>query len=88
MEIKGLTLVQTCGACPEVYEVYKKDKLIGYMRLRHGRFSVNVPYTGGEEIMSGYPKGDGIFEFNERMTWLHKGVAAIKKHLKKGKGDE
>ena len=31
-------LVQTCGACPEQYDVYEGDEEVGYMRLRHGHF--------------------------------------------------
>jgi hypothetical protein len=83
MKISGLTLV-CYGTCfPEQYAVFKGTKQVGYMRLRGGRFSVDVPDAGGEEILAGYPKcGGGMFEFNERMQWLREGVKAIKRHMK------
>ena len=35
LQINGVTLVQTCGACPEQYDAYIDDKKIAYLRLRH-----------------------------------------------------
>jgi hypothetical protein len=85
MKINGLTLVQTCIACPEQYDVFKGDKQVAYMRLRGGVFSVEVPDACGEEVLRACPKGGGgMFEFNERMLWLREGVKAIKKHMRRG----
>ena len=36
MVINGLIVIQTCGACPEQYDVFLGDKQIGYVRLRGG----------------------------------------------------
>lgn len=55
-------LVQTCGACPEQYDVYLKDQpdqMVGYLRLRHGYFRAEHM---GQVVYDAYTKGDGIFE--------------------------
>lgn len=70
----GLELVKTCDACPEQYDVYKGDKQIAYMRLRHGYFYVT---RFGEKIHDAEPKGDGCFQVEERMFHLHKALTAI-----------
>ena len=38
-----LKFVQTCGACPEQYDVFLQDVQVGYLRLRHGYFRVDCP---------------------------------------------
>lgn len=39
-----MRLVQTCSACPEQYDVLDDDGFqIGYLRLRWGEFTVEVP---------------------------------------------
>ena len=77
MEIKGYTLVETCGACPEQYDVFKDGKLVGYLRLRHGVFTVDYPDSGGTEIYRAAPRGDGAFEYEERDTYLTRAIQAI-----------
>jgi len=73
----GLTLVQTCGACPEQYDVFRGDEQVAYLRLRHGFFRVDLGECGGEIIASGHPKGDGCFEPDERMHFMHRALRAI-----------
>ena len=58
---RGFEVVQTCGGCPEQYDVFKDSVQVGYLRLRHGCFSVDVPNHCGTTIYTAYPKGDGIF---------------------------
>ena len=48
--INGLIFLCTCGACPEQYDVYKGDKLVGYVRLRWGFLRCDYPDVGGETI--------------------------------------
>lgn len=72
-----LRLEMTCGACPEQYDAFMGDEMVGYLRLRHGYFSVRCPDAGGEEVFDGYPKGDGIFDADERDYFLTKAKAAI-----------
>lgn len=82
MKIDGLELIQTCGACPEQYDVLDKDhNVVGYLRLRHGYFRVDFPDSGGETIYEAHPKGDGIFEYDEREFYLTEAVKAIKQKL-------
>jgi len=75
-----LKLVETCGACPEQYDVFSEDKQVAYYRLRHGYFRVDVPICGGETIYEAYPNGDGIFESDEREFYLKKAEQAVKKY--------
>jgi hypothetical protein len=81
-----LRLVQTCGACPEQYDVYCEDKKVGYMRLRHGYFSCEN--RAGNVVFSGEPEGDGIFRSSERTKWLNKAVRALEEDLARGRESE
>lgn len=81
MEIFGYQLVQTCGACPEQYDVFLNDKQVGYLRLRHGWFRADAPNCGGETVYQSYPVGDGIFDTQEeRDIELRKAVLALQKY--------
>lgn len=73
----NIELVQTCGACPEQYDVIFNGEKVGYLRLRHGCFTVRYPDCTGELIYEDYPKGDGIFEPDEREIYLEKAIEAI-----------
>ena len=78
----GLDLQMTCGACPEQYDVFKDGKIVGYYRLRHGLFTVDYPDCGAETIYEAEPKGDGIFEADERVMYLTNAMNAILDKLK------
>ena len=74
------TVVCTCYACPEQYDVFKNDdmdNIVGYLRLRHGTFRVAYPNVGDGLIYEGYPQGDGIFTKEERPVFLYAAVLAI-----------
>lgn len=82
VEIDGIKLVCTCGACPEQYTAYDSTgKEVGYLRLRHGNFRVDYLHCGGETIYQTKTIGDGIFDDNERDLELKAAVAAIKKRI-------
>ena len=82
MEIDGLKLIRTCFACPEQYDVLDENhNVVGYLRLRHGFFRVDFPHCGGETIYEAHPKGDGVFEYDEREFYLTDAVTAIKEKL-------
>ena len=70
----------TCGACPEQYDVELDNKKVAYLRLRHGCFRVHVPDFGGKIVYESYPKGDGLFEEDEREKELNNALEAIKKY--------
>lgn len=78
----GLRLELTCGACPEQYDVFKDDRIVGYLRLRHGTFTVDYPNVSGVEIYSADPNGDGTFDADERLNYMAKAMRAILYQLK------
>jgi len=65
-----IRLVETCGACPEQYDAFHGERKVGYLRLRHGSFTVCHPDVSGTLILSGEPRGDGCFDPDEREPWL------------------
>lgn len=73
-------LVQTCGACPEQYDVYLQgsDEVIGYMRLRHGFFYAQYL---GQTVYEANTHGDGIFDGDERSYHLNLACQAIKRAM-------
>jgi hypothetical protein len=81
-ERNGFKLVWTCSACPEQYDVFQGEKQVGYLRLRHGCFTVDYPTCMEETIFQDYPKGDGMFETDERFNFLTKALRAIQNRLK------
>lgn len=87
IEIDGLKLVCTCGVCPEQYDVFDAEgKQVGYLRLRHGGFRADVPNCGGQTVYAAEPKGDGIFDDDERQYYLAEAVKAIKDYHAYAKG--
>ncbi len=79
--IHGYRLVLGCFACPEQYDVFDpKGNLIAYLRLRHGKFTVECPDVNGETVYTAYPRGDGIFNAEERLFFLNKAIEAIQKY--------
>lgn len=81
MKINGYDLVETCGACPEQYDVFKGGSQVGYLRLRHGYFRAETPDCGGVTVYSANPEGDGIFEDWERDNHLSLAIEAIDKYV-------
>lgn len=87
---EGWTLVKTCSACPEQYELFDEDRtIVGYFRLRHGGFRVDAPDCGGETVYSafGYDEledSDGIFTSERvRVKQMQRGVNAVIDHYKR-----
>jgi len=79
-----IKLRQTCFACPEQYDAYLDGKKVGYLRLRHGSFTVTYPDVDGELIYEASPRGDGIFDEDERDYYLRFAVDAIYKRIQFG----
>jgi len=83
-EISGYFLQRTSAGCPEQYDVLNSDnEQVGYLRLRHGYFRADVPDCGGETVYESNPKGDGVFDDDERMQELTNAVHAIKDAIMK-----
>jgi hypothetical protein len=74
-------LVLTCSACPEQYDVFLAGEQVGYLRLRHGFFTVEYPDCGGEIIYEAQPNGDGLFDSDERAFYLDEAMTALKTHI-------
>ena len=69
--IHGYKFVLGCFACPEQYDVFDtNDTQVAYLRLRHGKFTVECPDIGGDIVYMASPEGDGIFKPDERMQYL------------------
>lgn len=81
MNTYDIDLVRTCYAYPEQYDALDKDgNCIAYLRLRHGSFTVDCPDAGRGcvyEVYQAEPKGDGIFEDDERELYLDAAKQAI-----------
>ena len=74
---------------PEQYNAFDEaGNQIGYLRLRHNWFRVDFPTNGGETIFEARPKGDGIFEDDERDFYLQKAYDSIVSKLDQAKSDE
>ena len=69
VDIDGLKLVCTCGACPEQYDVFD-----------------DYPDCLEETVYEAHPRGDGIFEPDEREMYLKAAVAALKKRIAESTG--
>ena len=78
-----IELHRTCWACPEQYDAKLAGKTVGYLRLRHGFFSVECPDVGGEIVYESHPAGDGIFETEEREFYLSQAKKAIEEWIAK-----
>lgn len=69
-------LVRTCSACPEQYDLFRESRQIGYLRLRHGHYTVSHPDHLGRTVHEAYTRGDGTFDANEREDHIFEGVVA------------
>lgn len=80
--IDDIRLQLTCPGCPEQYDALDTTgQQVGFLRLRHGYFRVDVPQCRANTIFEAYPKGDGVFHPDERMQYLTEAVRAIKEWL-------
>lgn len=78
--LNDVRLVETCGACPEQYDAFIGFRQVGYLRLRHGYFYAAYPNVNGECVYEAHPRGDGIFEPDEREHYLNLAKAALLSH--------
>ena len=75
-----IELQQTCGSCPEQYDVFFGGKAIGYLRLRNGFFCAE---HNEETVYSAHTIGDGSFDCEERSYHLDMAIKAIEKSMTK-----
>ena len=88
VNIADYRLEQTCGACPEQYNVFLGNEQVGYLRLRHGYFYASVPDCSDNIVYEAYTKGDGMFLNEERLYHLTKAIEAIDNYRKSEGGDD
>lgn len=69
----------TCIACPEQYDAFVNSENVAYLRLRHGHFTVDVPF--GNTVYTANPEGDGAFDDDERDFYLMEAAKIIQKEL-------
>ncbi|MDR6548520.1 hypothetical protein J2810_004610 [Chryseobacterium rhizosphaerae] len=61
----------------EVYHVYLNSEQVGYIQLKYGILRVEYPEAGGELLLRKFPKGDNVFELDERNYYLEEAKKAI-----------
>lgn len=83
-ELAGGIRLEGGGACPEQYDAYIGERVVGYLRLRHGHFRVDYPDCGGETIYEAAPHGDGEFVPHERDYYLAEAKLAIVGRIERG----
>ena len=82
MRSEDLSLIETSFACPEQYDVLASNgSVVGYLRLRHGRFTAQLDGPRGLLVFEGNPKGDGRFEDDERDAYIAQALSAIAEKL-------
>ena len=73
-----IILVKTGSACPEQYDAFFDGVQVGYLRMRHGCFTVEHPNAGELLILEDEsPEGDGQFTDEERGKFLNMACLAI-----------
>lgn len=78
------SLIETCHACPEQYDVYHGQTQVGYIRLRHGTLRLDYMCCGGETIciFNFEDKLKGCFDDdNERDRYLRKLLNVLKNKI-------
>lgn len=75
IKIRDYCFQQTCGACPEQYDVIKDGEQVAYVRLRWSRLRVDTPDAGDRTIYM-YDFDDdghkGVFDNeDERIKYLN-----------------
>jgi hypothetical protein len=78
-----INFILTCGACPEQYDAFEDGRLIGYLRLRSGFFTVDYIDGKGEyeRVFEDCPEGDGVFadEVERQFYLIEAALALVKK---------
>lgn len=87
-----MNLFQTCGACPEQYDLISllDNKQLAYFRLRWGIFRVDVPDVGGETIYRKCFNDEflGSFRAEEREEELIKAIRVVIENLRSNNYEE
>ena len=71
-----MRLVKTCESDPEQYDVFCGNVCVGFLHLRHNRFTAAL-YEPEIVVYATLVKGDGEFEVDEREVFLQAGLRAL-----------
>jgi len=77
LELPDIKLNETCGACPEAYDVYFDGEYVGYLRLRHGYFAAYFGNSRESVYSNAHTIGDGIFDSSERDREINRALNAL-----------
>jgi hypothetical protein len=81
--VKGFHFKETCGACPEQYDVTNgRGEPVAYVRLRFGRLTASVPNASGQVIYEHAFEDSWLGTFDDDAT-RHLHLMAIAKILKR-----
>jgi hypothetical protein len=69
---RAIQFTCTSIACPEQYDALINGQIVGYLRLRHGIFTVTCPDVGGCLVLEADTIGDGMFDLSERGHFMDK----------------
>ena len=75
----NVILTRTCAAFSEQYDAFDSCwNLIGYLRIRHGLFTVEAPDVGGTVVYEAMTSSDsGCFNDDERSMFLDRAKVAL-----------
>lgn len=75
----NVILSRTCTVSPEQYDAFdSRWNLIGYLRIRHGLFTVEAPDVGGTVVYEAMTSSNtGYFNDEERSTFLDRAKVAL-----------
>jgi hypothetical protein len=78
-----IRLVRTCTACPEQYDAMRGDDRVGYLRLRHGQFTVQLRDPDGPVVyeVSVGNELNGMFTDGQRELFLKIATNALQAAL-------
>lgn len=75
---EDVVIRRTCSVAPEQYDAFDAlGNIIGYLRLRWGHFTVEVPDVGGNLVYEAMCSGKSALLDNERPHFLQKARVAI-----------
>lgn len=78
MRINNIEFMLTCYSHPEQYDLFADgERQVGYVRIRHGKITVECPDVGGSLVMSRFINGDGYLLHGEREQVLQEAANAV-----------
>lgn len=65
-----IILKKTCSWAPEQYDAFIGETQVGFLHLRHGKFTVECPSCDGELVFSACNEWGGRFFDHDREFYL------------------